>query len=98
MMWIKGMIFIMSVGGFTGCENQMREPTSEQAALGLGIVEGTKGGPTRQWEDNSYETYRKIDAEAQRRTLDFIQRNAKAGKPFYVANWPMMSSCFPAEI
>jgi hypothetical protein len=43
MMWIKGMIFIMSVGGFTGCENQMSEPTSEQAALGLGIVEGTKG-------------------------------------------------------
>ena len=42
-MWIKGMIFIMSVGGFTGCENQMSEPTSEQAALGLGIVEGTKG-------------------------------------------------------
>ena len=33
----------MSVGGFTGCENQMSEPTSEQAALGLGIVEGTKG-------------------------------------------------------
>ena len=43
MMWIKGMIFIMSVGGFTGCENQMSEPTSEQAALGQGIVEGTKG-------------------------------------------------------
>ena len=61
------------------------------------VVEGTKGGPTRQWEDNSYETYLKIDAEAQKRTLDFIERNAKAGKPFYVANWPMMSSFLPSE-
>ena len=61
------------------------------------VVEGTKGGATRQWEDNSYETYLKIDAEAQRRTLDFIERKAKAGKPFYVANWPMMSSFLPSE-
>ena len=61
------------------------------------VVEGTKGGSTRQWEDNSYETYLKIDAEAQKRTLEFIERNAKAGKPFYVANWPMMSSFLPSE-
>ncbi len=37
----------------------------------------------------------KIDPEAQRRTLDFIERNAKAGKPFYVANWPLMTSFLP---
>ena len=61
------------------------------------VVEGTKGGATRQWKDNSYETYLKIDAEAQKRTLEFIERNAKAGKPFYVANWPMMSSFLPSE-
>ena len=42
-------------------------------------------------------TYEAIDPEAQKRTLDFIERNAKAGKPFYVANWPMMSSFLPVR-
>lgn len=59
------------------------------------MAEGTKNGPTRQWGDNSHENYMKIDPEAQRRTLDFIERNAKAGKPFYVANWPNMTSFIP---
>ena len=60
------------------------------------VLEGTKGGPARQWGDNSHENYLKIDAEAQRRTLDFIERNAKAGKPFYVANWPNLTSFLPS--
>ena len=59
------------------------------------VAEGTKGGETLQWRDNSLETYEAIDPEAQKRTLEFIERNAKAGKPFYVANWPMMSSFLP---
>ena len=59
------------------------------------IAEGTKGGETRQWGDNSHENYMKIDPEAQRRTLEFIERNAKAGKPFFVANWPNMTSFLP---
>ena len=59
------------------------------------VAEGTKRGRTRQWQDNSYGTYEAIDGEAQRRTLDFIERSAKADKPFYVANWPMMSSFLP---
>jgi arylsulfatase A-like enzyme len=59
------------------------------------MAEGTKGGPTRQWGDNSHVNYLKIDPEAQRRTLDFIERNAKAGKPFYVANWPNLTSFMP---
>jgi arylsulfatase len=59
------------------------------------VIEGKKGGTTRQWGDNSHATYAKIDAEAQRRTLDFIERNAQAGKPFYVANWPMLTSFLP---
>lgn len=61
------------------------------------IAEGTKGGETNQWGDNTLATYEKIDPEAQKRTLDFIERNAKAGKPFYVANWPMMSSFLPVR-
>ena len=37
------------------------------------VLEGKKGEMARQWGDNSYETYVKIDAEAQRRTLEFIE-------------------------
>jgi arylsulfatase len=59
------------------------------------MAEGKKGGKTRQWGDNSHENYMKIDPEAQRRTLDFIERSAKAGKPFYVANWPNLTSFIP---
>ena len=59
------------------------------------VAEGTKGGETRQWGDNTHETYMKMDPESQRRTLDFIERQAKAGKPFYVANWPNMTSFMP---
>jgi arylsulfatase len=59
------------------------------------VAEGTKGGKTRQWGDNSHENYMKTDPEAQRRTLEFIERNAKAGKPFYVANWPLLTSFIP---
>lgn len=59
------------------------------------MAEGKKGEKARQWGDNSHENYLKIDPEAQRRTLEFIERNAKAGKPFYVANWPNLISFIP---
>ena len=59
-------------------------------------LEGKKGELARQWGDNSHDTYAKMDAEAQRRTFDFIERNAKAKKPFYVANWPNMTSFLPS--
>jgi arylsulfatase len=59
------------------------------------VAEGKKGEKARQWGDNSHENYLKIDPEAQRRTLEFIERNAKAGKPFYVANWPNLISFIP---
>ncbi|MBW2202425.1 MAG: sulfatase-like hydrolase/transferase [Deltaproteobacteria bacterium] len=55
------------------------------------VAEGTKGGKTLQWKDNTVETYAAADAEAQRRTLDFIERQAKAGKPFYITHWPHMT-------
>ncbi len=42
-MRFQGMICIISVVGLAGCANSMPEGTSHQAALGLGIVEGTKG-------------------------------------------------------
>ncbi len=61
------------------------------------IAEGTKGGETRQWGDNTHATYLKIDPEAQKRSLEFIERQAKADKPFYVANWPNLTSFIPAH-
>jgi arylsulfatase A-like enzyme len=60
------------------------------------VAEGKKGGETREWGDNkNHDDYLKIDPEAQRRTLEFIERNAKAGKPFYVANWPNLNTFMP---
>ncbi len=54
------------------------------------VLEGEKNGETNQWRDNSAETYGDFDEEAQKRTLEFIERNAKAGKPFFVQHNPMM--------
>ncbi len=54
------------------------------------VLEGDKEGDTVQWKDNSATTYGLIDAEAQHRTLEFIERSAKAGKPFFVHHAPMM--------
>ena len=59
------------------------------------MVEGNKGEQASQWGDNSHDNYLKIDPEAQERTLEFIERNARAGKPFYVANWPNLTSFIP---
>ena len=41
------------------------------------VAEGTKGGPTRSGATTRHENYMKIDPEAQRRTLEFIERNAR---------------------
>lgn len=59
------------------------------------IAEGTKGGETRIWGDNTLDTYVKIDPEAQNRTIEFIERQAKADKPFYVAHYPNLTSFVP---
>ncbi len=61
------------------------------------IAEGTKGGETFQWGDNTHDTYTKIDPEAQNRTIEFIERQAKAGKPFYVAHYPNLTSFIPVQ-
>ena len=59
------------------------------------VAEGTKGGETLQWRDNTLETYEMIDAEGLDRMFAFMEKNVEEGKPFYVANWPMMSSFLP---
>ena len=47
------------------------------------ILEGRKGGSTRELEVYDLTTRRLIDTEITRRTIDFMRRNAKTGRPFY---------------
>ncbi|MBG7606089.1 MAG: sulfatase-like hydrolase/transferase, partial [Actinobacteria bacterium] len=58
-------------------------------------MEGTKGGETLEWKSSSLEDYSAIDPTCEQRTLDFIRRNAEAGKPFYAAYWPMLTAFIP---
>jgi arylsulfatase len=51
-------------------------------------IEGKKGEQGKEWCGTSSECYGKMDAESEKRTLEFIRKNAKAGKPFFVEYWP----------
>ena len=51
-------------------------------------IEGKKGEQGREWCGNSNECYAKLDPESEKRMIEFIRRNAKAGKPFFVEYWP----------
>ncbi len=66
-------------------------------------LEGKKGGPVREYGPPPFDDkngYYPLDQEFAKHTIDFIQRNAKAKKPFYVAYWPQMTSFlgFPDRI
>jgi arylsulfatase len=52
------------------------------------IIEGKKGEKGKEWCGTSNECYEKMDRESEKRTLEFIRKNAKAGKPFFVSYWP----------
>lgn len=47
------------------------------------ILEGRKGEKTREVEVYDLKARRRIETEITRRTIDFMRRNARAGKPFY---------------
>lgn len=47
------------------------------------IMEGRKGEKTRNVEVYDQAARRRIESEITRRSIDFMQRNVKAGKPFY---------------
>ncbi len=51
-------------------------------------IEGRKGEEGKEWGAPTPESYNEMDPECEKRTLDFIRRNAKAGKPFFVEYWP----------
>ncbi len=61
-------------------------------------IEGEKGGQAREWCGITNECYKAFDQEAQERALAFIRRNAEAGRPFYVAWWPLMTSFIPDPV
>jgi arylsulfatase len=53
-------------------------------------LEGTKGGPTREWGTPPNEDdYYALEAEMQKRTLAFIKKSAQAEKPFFVSYQPI---------
>jgi len=52
------------------------------------IIEGKKGEQGKEWCGTSNECYEKMDRESEKRTIEFIRKNAKAGKPFMVHYWP----------
>lgn len=57
----------------------------------VNALEGTKGGEVNEFgRAPDLADYLKIESESQKRTLAFINKNAKAKKPFYVAYWPQM--------
>ncbi len=59
-------------------------------------IEGRKGEQGKEWGLPTPEWYNKMDPECEKRTLDFIRRNAKAGKPFFVEYWPNLLNLMKA--
>jgi arylsulfatase len=59
------------------------------------FYEGENGGDTKEWCGTSAECYFKFDLEAQNRALTFMRQSHAAGKPFYVAWWPLWLSFLP---
>jgi len=60
-------------------------------------LEGTRGGPVREFgQAPNHDDYVKMEAEFGTRTMAFIQKNAAAKKPFFVAYWPALASFIPS--
>jgi arylsulfatase len=59
-------------------------------------LEGKKGQPAYEWRGTSHEDYLAFDTEAKKRTIEFIRKNAKTKKPFYVVSWPALTSFIPS--
>jgi len=51
-------------------------------------IEGKKGELGKEFCGTSNECYDEVDIESERRTIEFIRKNAEAGKPFFVEYWP----------
>ncbi len=63
----------------------------------VNALECTRGGPVREFGTApSIDDYLKLEGEFEQRTMAFIQKNAAAKKPFYVAWWPALGSFLPS--
>ena len=51
-------------------------------------IEGKKGELGKEWCGTSWDCFESMDAECEKRTLEFIRRNAKEKRPFFVEYWP----------
>jgi arylsulfatase len=58
-------------------------------------LEGKKGEQVKEWGEPTHDDYLKVDKECEKRTIDFIRKNTKAKKPFFVCYWPQMTSFLP---
>ena len=55
-------------------------------------LDGKKGEQVKEWGLPTHEDYLKVDAECEKRTIDFIRKNAEADNPFFVYYSPQMLS------
>ena len=62
------------------------------------IIEGKKGELGKEWCGTSNECYEKMDPESEKRTIEFIRRNAAKKKPFYVQYWPNMMNFLKPDV
>ncbi len=59
-------------------------------------LEGTKGGETNEWGPPPLVTnFWDVETEAQRRTLDFIDKSVEAKEPFFIAYHPIALGFIP---
>jgi len=61
-------------------------------------LEGRKGEEASEWGSSDLGEYMAIDPECEKRTLEFIKKNADDKKPFYVAYWPNMTAFIPNPV
>lgn len=61
-------------------------------------IEGKKGELGKEFCGTSNQCYDEIDNESEKRTLEFIRKNAKVGKPFFVEYWPNFLNFLAPEL
>ena len=59
-------------------------------------LDGKKGEQVKEWGLPTHEDYLKVDAECEKRTIDFIRKNADGEKPFFVYYSPQQTSFIPS--
>jgi len=59
-------------------------------------MEGVKGKPALEWRGTTHEAFLAFDQETKKRALEFMRKNAKAKKPFFMAWWPNLTSFLPS--